>query len=54
MGEPARKLEREGQPPARRQAPELRVVRPASEREQAEAWVLEAIMACYCTPRPED
>lgn len=54
MGEPARKLERDGQRPAHRPAQELRLVRPADEREQAEAWVLEAIMACYCTVRRED
>ncbi|MDQ7844586.1 MAG: hypothetical protein QN117_08575 [Armatimonadota bacterium] len=47
MGEPARKLEEPPpQPPPRGR---LTVVSSAPEVDEDEVWVLEAIMACYCT-----
>jgi hypothetical protein len=54
MAEPARKLEPEDHRPPRRPNAGLRLVAPATEHDQAERWVLESIMACYCTPRCED
>lgn len=59
MGEPARKLHPEDDqgpsvPPA---GPRGRVIRlpletrPSAEEDEAAAWVLRAIMECYCSPR---
>jgi len=48
MGEPARKLEAKPQEPPPR-GRRLTVVSSAPEVDEGEAWVLEAIMACYCT-----
>jgi|GEM_PF-5962820 len=50
MGEPARQLEQQDQPRPRAGA-QLTLVSSASELEEGDAWVLEAIMACYCTLR---
>lgn len=49
MAEPARKLEPEDHRPPRRPNAGLRLVPPIAEEGEAERWVLESIMACYCT-----
>jgi hypothetical protein len=54
MGEPARKLEPEDQGPPRRARADLRLVAGRPEIDEAEAWVIDAIIACYCTQRCQD
>jgi len=54
MGEPARKLEPEDQRTPRRARADLRLVAGRPEIEEAEAWVLDAIIACYCTQCRQD
>jgi len=48
MGEPAPNLEPEDQQ-RRRLTGKLRLVSSPPEIDEGERWVLEAIMACYCT-----
>lgn len=54
MGEPARRLDPEDQRSPRRARPDLRLVVSRPEIDEGEAWVLEAIIACYCTQRRQD
>ena len=54
MGEPVRKLEPEDQSTPLRGRADLRLVAGRPEIDEGEGWVLDAIIACYCTQCPQD